>query len=52
MNEDPAIVRPGPEDNSLLTQQQNHRSEAIWNGEVKHLDLVLKTLYVLSKLYI
>ncbi|KAK9988590.1 hypothetical protein SO802_028829 [Lithocarpus litseifolius] len=33
MNEDPTIVRPGPEDNSLLTQQQNHRSEAIWNGE-------------------
>ncbi|KAL0008654.1 hypothetical protein SO802_010156 [Lithocarpus litseifolius] len=33
MNEDPAIVRPGPEDNSLLTQQPNHRSEAIWNGE-------------------
>ncbi|KAL0006607.1 hypothetical protein SO802_008109 [Lithocarpus litseifolius] len=33
MNEDPTIVRPGPEDNSLLTQQPNHRSEAIWNGE-------------------
>ncbi|KAK9990849.1 hypothetical protein SO802_025834 [Lithocarpus litseifolius] len=33
MNEDPTIVRPGPEDNSLLTQQPNHRLEAIWNGE-------------------
>ncbi|KAL0016841.1 hypothetical protein SO802_003910 [Lithocarpus litseifolius] len=33
MDEEPAIVRPGPENASLLTQQQNHRSEAIWNDE-------------------
>ncbi|KAL0016643.1 hypothetical protein SO802_003712 [Lithocarpus litseifolius] len=33
MDEEPAIVRPGPENASLLTHQQNHRSEAIWNGE-------------------
>ncbi|KAK9992487.1 hypothetical protein SO802_027472 [Lithocarpus litseifolius] len=33
IDEELAIVRPGPENTSLLTQQQNHRSEAIWNGE-------------------
>ncbi|KAK9997358.1 hypothetical protein SO802_022044 [Lithocarpus litseifolius] len=33
MDEEPAIVHPGPENNSLLTQQQNHRSEAIWNED-------------------
>ncbi|KAK9997867.1 hypothetical protein SO802_017470 [Lithocarpus litseifolius] len=33
IDEEPAIVRPGPEDPSLLTRQQNHRSEEIWNGE-------------------
>ena len=25
-----------PIDTSVLTQQANHRSEAIWNGQVKH----------------
>ena len=25
----------GPIDTSVLTQQPNHRSEAIWNGQVK-----------------
>ena len=28
-------AEPGPIDTSLLTQQPNHRSEAIWNGQVK-----------------
>ena len=29
-------AEPGPIDTSVLTQQPNHRSEAIWNGQVKH----------------
>ena len=28
-------AEPGPIDTSVLTQQPNHRSEAIWNGQVK-----------------
>ena len=28
-------AEPGPIDKSVLTQQPNHRSEAIWNGQVK-----------------
>ena len=28
-------AKPGPIDTSVLTQQANHRSEAIWNGQVK-----------------
>ena len=29
-------VQPGPFDDSALTLQVEHRSEAIWNGQVKH----------------
>ena len=29
-------AQPGPIDTSVLTLQPNHRSEAIWNGQVKH----------------
>ena len=29
-------AEPGPIDRLVLTQQPNHRSEAIWNGQVKH----------------
>ena len=28
-------AEPGPTDTPVLTQQANHRSEAIWNGQVK-----------------
>ena len=28
-------AEPGPIDRSVLTQQANHRSETIWNGQVK-----------------
>ena len=28
-------AEPGPIDTSVLTQQPNHRSEAIWNGQGK-----------------
>ena len=28
-------AEPGPIDTSVLTQQPNHRSEAIWNRQVK-----------------
>ncbi|XP_050254596.1 protein MAIN-LIKE 1-like [Quercus robur] len=33
MDEELEIVCPGLEDPSLLTQQRNHRSKDIWNGE-------------------
>ena len=29
-------TQPGPIDDSVLSQQAKHRSEAIWNGRVKH----------------
>ena len=29
-------TQPGPIDNSVLSQQAKHQSEAIWNGRVKH----------------
>ena len=48
INEKPEIVRPGPEDPSLLMRQQNHRSEDIWNGEVKYLVLTTALIFTLS----
>ncbi|XP_030931206.1 serine/threonine-protein phosphatase 7 long form homolog [Quercus lobata] len=33
IDEELEIMCPGPENPSLLTQQPNHRSEDIWNGE-------------------
>ena len=48
INEKPEIVCPGPEDPSLLTRQQNHRSEDIWNGEVKYLVLITALIVTLS----
>ena len=47
INEEPEIMRPSPDDPSLLTQQRNHRSEDIWNGEVKY--LVLTTALIFTK---
>ena len=29
-------AQPGPIDGLVLTQQTDHRFEAIWNGQVKH----------------
>ena len=29
-------AQPGPIDELVSTLQANHRSEAIWNGQVKH----------------
>ena len=29
-------TRPGPIDDSVLTLQAQHQSNAIWNGQVKH----------------
>ena len=37
IDEELEIVRLSPEITSLLTQQTNHRSEIIWNGEDKYL---------------
>ena len=48
IDEEPEIVCPGPEITSLLTQKQNHRLEAIWNGEVKHLVLTTSLIFTLS----
>ena len=47
IDEEPKIVRLGPEITSLLTQQTNHRSESIWNNEVKY--LVLTTALIFTK---
>nr|POF23243.1 protein main-like 2 [Quercus suber] len=33
IDEEPKIVRPGPENTSLLAQQTSHRSTEIWNGK-------------------
>ena len=41
-------MRPGPEDDSLLTRQRYHRSEDIWNGEVKYLVLTTTLIFTLS----
>ena len=48
IDEEPEIVRPGPENPSLLTRQRNHRSEDIWNGEVKYLVLTTALIFTLS----
>ena len=47
IDEEPKIVRLGPEITSLLTQQTNHQSEIIWNNEVKY--LVLTTALTFTK---
>ena len=48
MDEELEIVRPGPENPSLLTQQPNHRSKDIWNVKVKHLVLTATLIFTLS----
>ena len=40
-------TQPGPIDNSVLSQQAKHRSEAIWNGRVKH-----NTKYLLMHMHL
>ena len=48
MDEEPQILDPGPVVQSLLTRQRYHRSEAIWNGEVKYLILTTTLIFTLS----
>ena len=48
IDEEPEIVRPGPDDPSLLTQQRYHRLEDIWNGEVKYLVPTTALIFTLS----
>ena len=48
IGEEPKIVRPGPIDSSMLTQQPNHRSTHIWNGEVKYLVLTTALIFMFS----
>nr|POF20307.1 hypothetical protein CFP56_69284 [Quercus suber] len=41
IDEGSQILQPGPNDESLLTRQRHHRSDAIWNGEIEsHLALL------------
>ena len=42
------ILHPGPLQRSLLTRQPYHRSEAIWNGEVKYLVLTITLIFLFS----
>ena len=39
ISEEPEIVHPSPIDALMLTQQLDHQSTDIWNGEVKYLVL-------------
>ena len=48
IDEELEIVCPGPEDPSLLMRQRNHRSEDIWNGDVKYLVLTTVLIFTLS----
>ena len=48
IGEEPKIVRPSPIDSSMLTQQPNHRSTHIWNGEVKYLVLTTALIFMFS----
>ena len=48
MDEEPQVLDPGPIVQSLLTRQRYHRSEAIWNGEVKYLILTTVLIFTLS----
>ena len=47
IDEELEIVRLGPENTSLLTQQTNHQSEIIRNDKVKY--LVLTTTLIFTK---
>ena len=48
IDEEPEIVHLGPNNPSLLTRQRYHRSEDIWNGEVKYLVLTTTLIFTLS----
>ena len=48
IGEEPEIVRPGPNDTSMITQQPNHRSTDIWNGEMKYLVLTTTLIFIFS----
>ena len=41
-------AQPGPIDTSVLTLQPNHRSEVIWNGQVKHTTKDLMNVYAFN----
>ena len=44
-------AQPGPIDELVLTQQVDHRSEAIWNGQVKHNTTDLTNVHALVVIY-
>ena len=48
INEEAEIVCLGPEITSLLTQQQNHQSEDIRNGEMKYIVLTTALTFTFS----
>ena len=41
-------AEPGPIDTLMLTQQANHRSNAIWNGQVKRNTKSLTNVYTFN----
>ena len=48
IGKEPEIVRPGPIDALVLTQQPDHRSTNIWNDEVKYLVLTITLIFMFS----
>ena len=48
IGEEPEIMRPGPIDALVLTQQPDHWSIDIWNGEVKYLVLTTTLIFMFS----
>nr|POF01918.1 golgin candidate 6 [Quercus suber] len=48
IDDEPQMLEPGPSDGSLLTRQPHHRSEDIWNGDVKYLVLTTALIFTLS----
>ena len=45
ISEEPEIVHPSPIDALVLTQQLDHQSIDIWNGEVKYLVLTTTSIF-------
>ena len=43
-------IQPGPSDTSLLYLQKEHRSEAIWNGQV--LMIICLGIFIMNIFYI
>lgn len=42
------ILTPGPDDPSVLRLQHEHRSQAIWDGDVSMNNVVIKYIYCIN----